>query len=219
MTIVAACKDPKTGDVYIGSDLQISYGESSKRKADGPKWIDIGGKGLLGWSGAHCVPRYLEILTFDYKMMADLDLETRAGVIMFAEWLRAELEDQDLLMETDEPGTRSMVNGSFMLATPKAIWQISSELVVMEVKDFYAIGSGARVANGAWYALQPLLDDGASRPGPRFTPAHIVSAAVRAACEYDDGCCWPIEPVRVADALKPPVEVPVRARRNTRKSR
>jgi hypothetical protein len=219
MTIVAACKDPKSGDVYIGSDLQLSYGETSKHKADGPKWLDIGGKGLLGWSGNHCVPRYLEILTFDTQAMADLDLDTRAGVIMFAEWLRAELEDQDLLLEGEEPGIRPMVGASFLLATPKAIWQISSELTIVEKPDFYAIGTGARIANGAWYVLSPMMDDGNSRPLPRISAPQLLSRVLAAACEYDDGCCWPTEPVRVADVLKQPVEGTKSARRNTRKSR
>lgn len=74
----------------------------------------------------------------------------------------------------------SRING--LIANPNGIFGMYSLREVYEFERFWAVGSGENYALGSMFATFDLFDD----------PVQIAETAVRAACEFDDGCGLPL---------------------------
>ncbi|MEZ5424882.1 MAG: hypothetical protein R2747_01335 [Pyrinomonadaceae bacterium] len=70
-----------------------------------------------------------------------------------------------------------------LIANPNGIFGMYSLREVYEFERFWAIGSGTEFALGAMYSVYDHSDE----------PEKIAETAVRAACEFDDGCGLPLD--------------------------
>jgi ATP-dependent HslUV protease subunit HslV len=70
-----------------------------------------------------------------------------------------------------------------LIANPNGIFGMYSFRESYEFEKFWAIGSGTEYALGAMFAVYELFEQ----------PEKIAETAVRAACEFDDGCDLPMD--------------------------
>lgn len=80
----------------------------------------------------------------------------------------------------DDEYESSQIDG--LIANSSGIFGIYSLREVYEFERFWAIGSGNEFALGALFSIYDLLE----------TPEQIAETAIKAACEFDDGCGLPL---------------------------
>ncbi|MEP6924973.1 MAG: MFS transporter [Pyrinomonadaceae bacterium] len=81
----------------------------------------------------------------------------------------------------DDEYESSRIDG--LIANPNGIFGMYSLREVYEFEKFWAIGSGENYALGSLFSTYDLFDD----------PEQIAEIAIKAACEFDDGCGLPLE--------------------------
>lgn len=79
------------------------------------------------------------------------------------------------------------LDSEFMVANKNGIFQIASDLTVMQFEKYVAIGSGERYAYGVLYALYDT----------RHTAEQIARRAAEAAIHFDQSCGGTIDLVKV----------------------
>ncbi len=174
----------KAGKVVIAADTLYSFGNTkvtptyiSKRSK-----IHHFGKSYIGLVGAsatdnvfgHLLEKHKKHISFDNK---EEIFETCLKIhpILKDEYFLDTNEDND---NTYEP---SKIEG--LIANPNGIFGIYWRREVYEFEKFWAIGSGEEYALGSLFSTYDLFDE----------PEKIAELAVKASCEFDDGCALPLE--------------------------
>jgi ATP-dependent protease HslVU (ClpYQ) peptidase subunit len=113
-----------------------------------------------------------------------LDFTSRGAIFDTARKLH-EIMKTDYFMDPQEDKEQPVESSqiSALIANAHGIFELESYRSVAEYTRYWAIGSGKKLAIGAMHALYSLHDD----------PVRIAEAALRAACQFDDGCSLPFE--------------------------
>lgn len=171
MTILVALHDPKLG-TWIGSDRRITKDGGIVYLDMVDKWCELGSGYWVGVSGDY---RTLNLIACEAVNGRMSDLK---GGFDFTRRVRRLYEEHDWRVKADGYGA-PCYGSSFILAMPKAIWSISTDLSIIDVTDrgFFAEGSGERYAFGADFVARSVL-----------CPEERVRTAIKAACAHDAGC-------------------------------
>ncbi len=181
MSIIVVVK--KAGKAVIAADTQHNFGSTNLIASYISKMSKIFRfkDSFIGIVGAPAHDNVLQHL-FE-KHQSKVSLSSREEI--FETYLKVHpiLKDEYFL-NTDEEENKeyesSQIDG--LIANSNGIFGIYSLREVYEFDKFWAIGSGMEYALGAMYATYELFDE----------PEQIAEIAVKAACEFDDGCGLPL---------------------------
>ena len=83
----------------------------------------------------------------------------------------------------DRDGPFGDLDAEFLIANRHGLFAVDSNMTVLRIKKYYAIGSGSAYAFGTLTSLYDARSD----------PADIAAGAVRAAIQFDEGCGGDVE--------------------------
>jgi ATP-dependent HslUV protease, peptidase subunit HslV len=182
MSIVVAVK--KAGKVVIAADTLYSFGNTKVSPTYLTKRSKIHhiGNSYIGLTGAsahdnvfpHLIQKHSKHISFDNKEE------------IFETYLKMHqiLRDEYFLNTYDEDsGTYEPSKVEGLIINPNGIFGMYERREVYEFERFWAMGSGEEYALGSLYSIYELFDE----------PEKIAELAVRAGCEFDDGCNLPLE--------------------------
>ncbi|MEM6638457.1 MAG: MFS transporter [Pseudomonadota bacterium] len=187
MSIIVAVRKGDTA--VIGADTAESEDDLVIRAeyiVNHSKLVQAGDSvlGMAGWSATQHI---LDAVVREKKV--ELDFSSATSIFDSARALH-EVMKSDYFMdpqeEKDQPVESSQI--SALIVNRNGLFELESYRSVAEYTRFWAIGSGKRLAIGAMHALYDRCDD----------PEDIARAGLAAACDFDDGCCAPVELKRVA---------------------
>lgn len=181
MSIVIVVK--KAGKAVIAADTLYRFGNMKARSKylHNQSKIAEFGASYIGTIGATAHENVLEHLFEKHK--AKLSFNNKKEIFNTYLKMHPILKDEYFL-NTDEHEKddyeSSQIDG--LIANPNGIFGIYSWREVYEFEKFWAIGSGEEFALGALYSTYESFDE----------PEEIAENAVKAACEFDDGCELPL---------------------------
>lgn len=182
MSIVVAVK--KAGKIVIAADTLYSFGNIKVTPTYLSKRSKIYhfGNSYIGLTGASAHDNVLPHLFEKHKK--DISLDNLENIFETYLKLHPILKDEYYLNsyeEDDNTYEPSKVEG--LITNPNGIFGIYARREVYEFEKFWAIGSGEEYALGSLFSTYDLID----------TPEEIAELAVKASCEFDDGCGLPLE--------------------------
>lgn len=182
MSIVCAVR--KNGEIAISADTLTKFGAlsaSSDYRVNSSKLFRVNDSvvGLVGWCAISTALEHLikvdrELFRFGNRMEilgSLLELHRRMKRDYFVE----SREDRD------QPVESSQLQG--LIVNAGGLYEVCSYRSVTEYKNFWAVGSGRRLALGAMYATYRAAKSARA----------VAEAGVRAAAEFDDGCGLPLK--------------------------
>ena len=182
MSVIVAVK--KSGKIVIAADTLYSFGNTKVTPAYIAKRSKIHqfGSSYIGLTGAsatdnvfqNLIEKHKDILSFDNEEMIFKTL-LEIHPILKDEYFLNTYDDNE---PTYEP---SKLEG--LIANPNGIFGIYGRREVYKFEKFWAIGSGEDYALGSLFSTYDVFDK----------PEQIAELAVRASCEFDDGCGLPLE--------------------------
>lgn len=180
MSIIVVVK--KADKAVIAADTLYGFGHTNVKASynSAPDKIFKVGNSYIGTVGAPAHDNVLRHLFKKHKSKISFDGRDK----IFDTYLKIHpvLKDEYFLNTTEEEGDEyesSQIDG--LIANPHGIFGIYSMREVYEFERFWAIGSGTDYALGAMFAKYETFDE----------PERIAETAVKAACEFDDGCGLP----------------------------
>jgi len=184
MTVItAAIKD---GKISISSDTQLNFGSlkvNAKYVHDRDKLFSVNNSviGITGWSATSQILEHL-IQTDPSAFKLNNRWEIFETLLALQERLKNEyfIETNE---DSDQPVESNQLDG--LIINSSGIFQFGSYREVHQYEQFWALGSGKRLALGAMHAL---YDSAASAQD-------ISEAGIKAAAEFDDGCNLPLKTV------------------------
>jgi len=184
MTVItAAIKD---GKISISSDTQLNFGSlkvNAKYVHDRDKLFSVNNSviGITGWSATSQILEHL-IQTDPSAFKLNNRWEIFETLLALQERLKNEyfIETNE---DSDQPVESNQLDG--LIINSSGIFQFGSYREVHQYEQFWAVGSGKRLALGAMHAL---YDSAASAQD-------ISEAGIKAAAEFDDGCNLPLKTV------------------------
>lgn len=181
MSIIVGVK--KGNSLVIASDsAQTEDGMiiSAEFYANNNKIVPCGDSymGLVGWS---CTQDILESVV--RKHAEKIKLANRAEIFDTFCFIHAQLKEE-YFIETDEDKDQPVESSQIgaLIVGPTGIFEIESYRTVTEYTKYWALGSGRKLALGALHAVYDQMED----------VGDIATAAVNAACTFDDACALPI---------------------------
>lgn len=182
MSIVVVVK--KAGKVVIAADSLYSHG-STIIKADyltDRTKIHKFGDSFVGVVGATAHESVLRHLFEKYKSKVSFSSEKD----IFQTYLRMHpILKEEYFLNTSEGNDDDEYESSqidALIANPNGIFGIYTWREVYEFEKFWALGSGRDYALGSLFSTYDSFED----------PEKIAEIAVKAACEFDDGCGLPL---------------------------
>lgn len=179
--VVAALKE---GKVTIAADSQTNFGSlkvGQKLMADHHKLHKVGDSyiGLVGWSATSQILEHLmqnQPELFKLKSRMDifetlLALQSKLKELYFIETR----EDEE-----EQPVESNQLEG--LIINDQGLFSFGSFREVHQFHQYWAAGSGKRIAMGAMHAM---YDTAASSE-------EIAAAGVNAACDLDESCALPM---------------------------
>jgi ATP-dependent protease HslVU (ClpYQ) peptidase subunit len=189
MSIIVAVR--KDGHPVIAADTMHFYGsrrEHTDNLTNRPKIRKLGRSyvGGVGWSA------YDNILTHYFqsrKRPPSLMNEMAIYDCFLKMWrtLRDRYQVVNDQPQSDDESPFANLDSEFIVVNRNGIFQVDSDLTVVQFEKYLAIGSGHKYAYGALHVLY----------GSRRTAEQIARAAVQAAIHHDTNCGGPIEAFRV----------------------
>jgi ATP-dependent protease HslVU (ClpYQ) peptidase subunit len=182
MSIIVVVK--KAGKAVIAADTAYSFGSICIKNsyiANRDK-IQQFKDSFVGTVGATAHQNVLEHLFEKHK--AKLSFNGRKEI--FQTYLRIHpiLKEEYFLNTSegndDDDYESSQIDG--LIANPNGIFGMFSWREVYEFERFWAMGSGRDYALGALFSNYDVFDE----------PEQIAEIAIKAACEFDDGCSLPL---------------------------
>jgi ATP-dependent HslUV protease, peptidase subunit HslV len=181
MSIVVVVK--KAGKAVIAADTLHSFGTTKvankyMRNSGKLQKVDASYIGVVGASAhGNVLDHLLE------KEAKNLSFASREDIFNSYLKLHPILKEKYFLNTTEQDNDEyesSQIDG--LIANPSGIFGIYSLREVFEFERFWAIGSGTEYALGALFSIYDSFE----------TPEQIAEIAVKAACEFDDGCGLPL---------------------------
>ena len=182
MSIIVAVK--KAGKVVIAADTLYSFGSMNVTPAYISKRSKIHqfGKSYIGLTGASATDNVFQHLIAKHKKLLSFDNEEMIFKTLLA--IHPILKEEYFLnTDDDNDATYEPSKIQALIANPNGIFGIYARREVYEFEKFWAIGSGEEYALGSLFATYNVIDK----------PEEIAELAVKASCEFDDGCALPLE--------------------------
>ena len=182
MSIIVVVK--KAGKVVIAADTNYSFGNANVKSAylSNRTKIHQFNDSLIGTVGATAHENVLEHLFEKHK--TKISFNSAKEIFSTFLYLHPILKDEYFLNtsegDDDDEYQSSQIDG--LIANPNGIFGIYSWREVYEFEKFWALGSGRDYALGALFSVYDIFDE----------PEQIAETAVKAACEFDDGCGLPL---------------------------
>lgn len=177
MSVIVAVR--KGSQIAISADTQDNFGDlrPPPENHEAIKLRRLGGAvlGSSGWA------LYDDIFA-DYLSRRKANLSDRVAIFRFFVKFWRDLRKQYPFVN-DQPGKESEtpfanLDASFLIASQRGIFLVSSNMSVSEFRQYYAIGSGGDYALGAVHALYEQVE----------SPVELAERAVKAAMAYDNSC-------------------------------
>ncbi|MDQ4122319.1 MAG: MFS transporter [Acidobacteriota bacterium] len=182
MSIVVVVK--KGGKAVIAADSLYSHGSTiikAEYLANRTK-IHKFGESLVGVVGATAHESVLNHLFEKHKSKLSFSSEKN----IFQTYLRMHpILKEEYFLNTSEGNEGDEYESSqidALIANPNGIFGIYTWREVYEFEKFWALGSGRDYALGSLFSVYDSIDE----------PEKIAEIAVKAACEFDDGCGLPL---------------------------
>ena len=152
MSLVIAIKDKNR--IVLGADKQISAGDS-KNHASTKIWEvpDLEGA-IMGGVGSARASQVIQYSSIVDKNLIDSDLSTNFIVCSLAPTIAQTLKANGVVVDVPNEGLCELMPNSFICAYKDKAWMIWNDLSVSEIEDYFAIGSGSDVAQGALFATK-----------------------------------------------------------------
>jgi ATP-dependent protease HslVU (ClpYQ) peptidase subunit len=159
MTVIMAVK--RAGQVWLGSDTRITYGNDFK--VDCP--IDLDSKlvkletGIVGAAGDITMRNYLELFVSKGDN-AKTPLDTKLDVIEFFINFKKFLKRHAGLGDADSNQVQNLHNTAWVIVTKDRIFELDEDGGILECQDMCVIGSGAVAARSVLdyiFTHQPKL--------------------------------------------------------------
>jgi ATP-dependent HslUV protease, peptidase subunit HslV len=182
MSIVVAVK--KAGKAVVAADSLYSYGSTHIKAEYLTKRTKIlkFGDSFVGIVGATAHETVLEHLFEKHKSKISFSSKKE----IFQTYLRLHpILKEEYFLNTSEGNDDDEYESSqidALIVNPNGIFGIYTWREVYEFEKFWALGSGRDYALGALFAVYDSFDE----------PEQIAEAAIKAACEFDDGCGLPM---------------------------
>jgi len=178
MSTIVAVK--KNGVVCIGADTQITMGETSLGNIKSNSKLFKTSSGWIGTAGYAAIQNNLEEFVVSNPT---LGLNTKMGISksikLFTEYL---IEECFFTPNGDESVVS--IESTFLVTTQDDIFIVTSDMCVLEVDRFIAIGSGKEYALGAMDYIYRENN---------FDAKSICQQALEVACTYDIYSAIPLE--------------------------
>lgn len=183
MSVVVAIK--KDGIIYMGADSQATKG-GTRRTLSNPNnykiWAVEGvGKTLMGSVGTVRSANIIKVADDLIPEIVDLknNVDFKFVVKQLVPRMMDELDGYKVLIKSSD-GTPNM-DASFLLAYKDRLYSIDAYGCVIEVDDFFAIGSGASEALGSLYSTVDMDD-----------PVKRIQEAIKSSATHDIYVDYPI---------------------------
>lgn len=181
MSIVVVVK--KAGKAVIAADTLHGFGSTNVSAAynSNPSKIFKCKNSYIGTVGTPAHDSVLQHLFEKHK--SKISFNGRKEIFDTYLKIHPILKEEYFLNTVEEDNDEyesSQIDG--LIANSYGIFGIYSLREVYEFEKFWVIGSGSSYALGAMHAIYDVLDE----------PEQIAETAVKAACEFDDGCGLPI---------------------------
>lgn len=182
MSIIVVVK--KNKKVVIAADGNYSVGALNIKSAylkDRRKIQKVGGS-YIGTVGATAHEHVLSDLFQRYR--SKLSFDSEAKIFRSFLFMHPILKDEYFLNTSEGDETEEYESSQIdaLIANQKGIFGVYTWREVYEYEKFWAIGSGRNFALGSLFSDYDRLEDA----------EEIAELAVRAACEFDDGCELPL---------------------------
>lgn len=181
MSIVVVVK--KAGKIVIAADTLYSFGNTKVS----PTYLSKRSKihhfdnSYIGLTGASAHDNVLPHLIEKHKKHISFD--NKEEIFETCLKIHPILKDEYFLNPYEEDTTYEPSKIEGLIANPNGIFGIYARREVYEFEKFWAIGSGEEYALGSLFSTYDLIDE----------PERIAELAVKASCEFDDGCDLPLE--------------------------
>ncbi len=181
MSIVSAVR--KDNEIAICADSQLAYGSltvSAAHLKNSSKLFAVNDSviGIVGWCAITSIIEYMiENEPEVFRLRGRLEIQSTVQELH-------KLMKSSYFLETHESREQPVESMQLhaLVINSLGLFEINSYREVNEFGDYWAIGSGNRLALGAMHALY----DGEAGA------QQIAEAGVRAAAEFDDGCGLPL---------------------------
>lgn len=176
MSLVIAIKEKDR--VVLGADKQASTG-STKDHTSTKIWkveeLEGALMGGVGSARASQIIQYSQIIDKNYTG----PINTEFVICVLAPTISATLKSNGISINPSEDDNCIMIPNVFIFAYADKAWVIWHDLSVIEIADYFAIGSGADVARGALFATKD------KNPFDRIVTG--IDAAAESTLFVDDG--------------------------------
>lgn len=182
MSIIVVVK--KNKKIVIAADGNYSVGSINMKSVylKGRSKIQKVGDTHIGTVGATAHEHVLSDLF--KRNRSKLSFETEAKIFQSFLFLHPILKEEYFLNTSEGGDTEEYESSQIeaLIANQHGIFGVYTWREVYEYEKFWAVGSGRNFALGSLFSTYDELDDA----------ENIAELAVRAACEFDDGCELPV---------------------------
>jgi len=172
MSLVVVIKDKDR--VIMGADKQASTGATKDHAATKVWEVRDLPDAIMGGVGSMRVNQIIQYSDIIDKNDLMYGVTTEFIIKSLVPTLLATLESNGIcctIQDDDLPAKAKVIPNTFVFAYEDRAWVIWSDLSVIEIDNYFAIGSGSEVANGALYAT------------PTLNPFERIVTSIEAAAE------------------------------------
>ncbi len=152
MSLIVAIKDKDR--VLLGADKQVSAGGKKDHTSTKIWEVKELPGALLGGVGSARASQIIQYSQIVDKNAAMRGIDTEFVVCSLVPTIATTLKAGGIVVEPHKDGEFTMMPNAFVFAYKSQAWVIWNDLSVIEISDYFAIGSGSDVANGALFATR-----------------------------------------------------------------
>lgn len=176
MSLIIAIKEKDR--IILGADKQVSTGSTKDHTAT-KIWemteLEGGLMGGVGSARASQIIQYSQVIDKNFTG----PINTEFVICALVPTIAATLKANGIATTASEEDSCTMIPNVFIFAYKEKAWVIWHDLSVVEIVDYFAIGSGADVARGALFATKE------KNPFERIVTC--IDAAAESTLFVDDG--------------------------------
>ena len=152
MSLIVAIKDKNR--VILGADKQVSTGGNKDHTSTKIWEVKELPGALIGGVGSARASQIIQYSQIVDKNAAMRGVDTEFVVCSLVPTIVATLKAGGIIVEPRKDGDCTVMPNAFVFAYKSQAWIIWNDLSVIEISDYFAIGSGSDVANGALFATK-----------------------------------------------------------------
>lgn len=184
MTCIVGLKDKKNGHVWMAGDSQCSDWLGHHTRPENTKKIfkhPLTGEIIMGTCGS---PRLNDILRYDETLISKMELYDNSFEVNHKYMVTTYIPRLQALLKK-EPDQEGFYKGdylTYLICARENLYCIQGDYAVLDIEDYFSIGSGCAAATGSLNATKDL----------DMEPSKKVEKAIRAAIEEANGVGYPI---------------------------